>query len=764
MQLTSTHWGVYQTRKDGNQLVLDPAPWDKDPSPLGQSMAEGVNSPCRVMRPAIREGFLRNGAASREGRGREPFVEVSWEEAFAIAAGEIARVRDSYGNKSFYGGSYGWSSAGRFHHAQSQFNRFFRLCGGYVDSVDSYSLGAAKVILPHVVARWETLVQTHTAWHSLEQHTELFVAFGGLPAKNTQVNPGGASDHVVRQALSRMALSGTHFVNISPARSDLTDAANTEWLPIRPNSDTALMLALAYVLVTEDLYNKAFVESYTVGFPKLQSYLLGETDGTPKTPDWAERLTDIPADTIVMLARRMASSRTMVNVSWSLQRAENGELPYWMTVNLAALLGQIGLPGGGFGVGYACMQSVGSGRFPFSGPRLPQGNNALTTFIPVARVTDMLLNPGAPFTYDGGHYSYPDIQLVYWCGGNIFHHHQDINKLIQAWRKPEVTIVHEQFWTPHAKFSDIVLPATTALERNDIGSASLDRFVIAMQRAMDPVGEAKDDYDIFSGIAEKLGFAEQFREGRTAEDWLEWLYEDSRPRAESFGIDLPPFDEFWEKGFVDLPRPAQDTIMLSDWRADPQAHPLVTPSGLIEMTSERIGGFALDTFPGVPEWREPEEWLGAEQAKRFPLHLLSNQPKTRLHSQYDHGPVSRKSKVQGREPLVLHPIEAEKRGLNDGDVVRVFNERGAFLAGLQVTEDIRPGVAQIATGAWYDPLEPGDIGSLDKHGNPNMVTHDIGASPLSQGCAAQSALVEIEHFEGTLPPITAFEPPRFVGR
>ena len=365
--LTSTHWGVYRTRSVGGRLVLDPVEWDPDPSPLGRSMPEGVVAPCRVLRPSIREGFLKHGGASREGRGREPFVEVPWDEALDLVAAELSRVRRDHGPESVYGGSYGWSSAGRFHHAQSQLNRFLRLSGGYTDSVDSYSIGAAKVILPHVVARWEDLVGTHTDWRSLEAHTDLFVAFGGLPGKNTQVNPGGASEHIVRGALRRMVEAGVRFVNVSPVRDDLSDVAGAEWLPVRPGSDTALMLAAAYVLLTEGLHDAAFVRRYTTGFDTLRDYVLGVADGVPKSPAWAETVAGVPAERIAALARAMARGRTMINVAWALQRAEHGEQPYWMGVALAALLGQVGLAGGGFGVGYACMNSVGAGRHPFAG-------------------------------------------------------------------------------------------------------------------------------------------------------------------------------------------------------------------------------------------------------------------------------------------------------------------------------------------------------------------------------------------------------------
>ena len=306
-----------------------------------------------------------------------------------------------------------------------------------------------------------------------------------------------------------------------------------------------------------------------------------------------------------------------------------------------------------------------------------------------------------------------------------------------------------------------MLPATTTLERDDIGSASLDRFMVAMRRAMAPVGEARDDYAIFSGVARRLGLEEAFTEGRSPERWLRVLYEEARPRAEALDISLP---DFWATGFVDLPRPRDSTVMLEAFRRDPEGHPLTTPSGRIELASERIAGFGLPDVSGHPAWREPEEWLGGPRADIYPLHLLSNQPRTRLHSQYDHGVVSQASKIAGREPLTMHPDDAAARGLKAGDVVRVHNDRGAFLAGLRLSDGLRRRVVQIATGAWYDPLEPGTVGSLDTHGNPNMVTRDVGTSSLSQGCAAQSVLVEVERFDGPLPPITAHNPPAFAPR
>ena len=407
----------------------------------------------------------------------------------------------------------------------------------------------------------------------------------------------------------------------------------------------------------------------------------------------------------------------------------------------------------------------GSGRAEFSGPRLPQGHNAVKSFIPVARVSDMLLNPGGAFDYDGVAYTYPDIRLVYWAGGNIFHHHQDINRLIGAWRRPETIVVHEQFWTAQAKFADIVLPATTAVERIDIGSSSGDGFMVAMRQLIQPVGEVAGTILRFSrSIAKKLGVEQAFTEGRTVLQWLRHLYEESRQRGLESGIDLPGFDEFWEQGHIEYPWPAVERVFLGDFRNDPKKHPLATPSGLIELYSEEVAGFGYEECPGHPFWKPSEESLGGARASIYPLHLLSNQPATRLHSQYDHGKISQAKKLGGREPITINTADAVARGIRGGDVVRVFNDRGAMLSTAILSDDIRPGVVQIATGAWYDPMEPGEIGSLDKHGNPNVLTQDIGTSRLAQGCAAQSTLVQIEPWRGEVPRVTAFDLPKFTRR
>ena len=225
-------------------------------------------------------------------------------------------------------------------------------------------------------------------------------------------------------------------------------------------------------------------------------------------------------------------------------------------------------------------------------------------------------------------------------------------------------------------------------------------------------------------------------------------------------MDWPDFDRFWEEGLVEIARAEENPyVLFKEFRDYPIAHRLQTPSGRIEIFSETLASFGYDDCPGHPIWLPPREWLGGAHAAQYPLHLLTTQPATRLHGQMDMGVVSQESKVAGREPMRIHPDDARRREIADGDVVRVFNDRGAMLAGAVLSDQVRPGVIQIATGAWFDPMVPGEIGSLDKHGNPNVLTQDRGTSKLAQGPVAQSALVEVEKFAKPVPPVTAFDPP-----
>jgi biotin/methionine sulfoxide reductase len=763
---TSTHWGNYRIEVDNGRIkAVHPYKEDKNPSPIGQSLLDALDERSRISQPMIRAGYLERGSDSdRSGRGAEPFVAVSWEQALDLVANELSRVKQNYGNEAIFAGSYGWASAGRFHHTQSQLRRFLNMFGGFTYSVNSYSLGAGQVILPHILGDLWELLDEIPSWQEVAEHTQLVVLFGGAALKNAQISSGGLGPHTAQDDMLAAKKAGVQFVNVSPIRDDLEHFLEAEWISLLPNTDTAIMLALAHTLVVEDLHDKEFLRNYCTGFDRFLAYLLGDSDGQPKDAQWAEQISKVPAGVIRDLARRMARQRTMISVSWSLQRAEHGEQPYWMATVLAAMLGETGLPGRGIAFGYVAIHRMGSGsRLPFKWPSLDQGKNEVQSFIPVARIADMLLKPGQPFNYNGQELLYPDTKVVYWAGGNPFHHHQDLNRLLKAWRKPETIIIHEPWWNAHARHADIVLPATTALERNDIGLASGSTYLSPMHQAVLPFQTAKNDHEIFLGLADRLGFKEEFTENRDEMAWVRSLYEEAVQRAVQHGIKLPDFEGFWLGEQISI----QDQVkanpsFLGRFRQDPTGSPLKTPSGKIEIFSETIDAFDYHDCPGHPVWIVPDEWLGAAKAKTYPLHLLSNQPKTRLHSQFDHGVTSRQNKLKGREPARMNPKDAQARGMKDGDLIRIFNDRGACLAGLVLSDDIRPGIIQLSTGAWYNPLEPGQIGSLELHGNPNVLTRDKGTSQLAQGTTANSTLVEVERYEGPDFEVTAFQLPQIV--
>lgn len=749
-----THWGVFSAEiVDGDIAAVNPPSDDGDPSPLLGNMPGSIRHRSRITGPAVRRGWLRDGPGPSTDRGADEFVAVSWDQLTELLADELRRVVDTYGNEAIYGGSYGWSSAGRFHHAQSQVHRFLKMLGGYTFSRHSYSLGATGAIMPRVVGTHDDLFKRSTQWDVIVEHTDLMVCFGGMPLKNTGINDGGTTAHPMREALQRFRGRGGRIVSFSPLRDDVD--GDCDWLALRPGTDVAVMLGLAHVLATEGLADRDFLDTYCTGYERFERYLLGHDDGVPKSPEWAAQLSGLSADTLTALAHRMAAKRTIVTVSWSLQRTRHGEQAPWMGVTLAAMLGQIGLPGGGFGHGYGSMNEPGLAPLRCRLPSLPQGPNPVRTFIPVAAVTDMLLHPGEPFDFNGSRLTYPDIKCVYWAGGNPFHHHQNIPRLRRALGRVDTIVVHDPYWTAMAKHADIVVPSTTSFERNDFSGSKNDPLLVAMPQLAEPYADSRDDYTTFSALADRLGFGEQFTEGRSAWEWLVHMYE---KWSAGLDFDVPTFGEFWAAGHVKLPTDTGLTLF-EDFRADPDAHALGTPSGRIEIFSEDIDSFGYDDCAGHPRWYEPAEWLGGERARRYPLHLLANQPASRLHSQLDGGATSQSSKVQGREPVRMHPSDAAARGLTDGEVVRVFNDRGACLAGVVIDDGMLPRVVQLSTGAWYDPADPADPDSLCLHGNPNVLTDDVGTSSLAKGCTGAHVLVEIEKFCGPVPPVRAHEPP-----
>lgn len=605
LSLTSSHWGTYRARVRVDRVEeLRAFEHDADPSPIGPGILEVQHGPTRVDAPLIRQSWLEGGPGARaELRGKDRFVRVGWEEANRLVAAELERVRSTHGNRAIFGGSYCLASAGRFHHEQSQLKRFLNCIGGFTGSKFTYNFAAAEAMIPHVLGSFRAYPDTCTSYEAIRAHTGLFVCFGGVPQKNGQISQGGTGCHIQRNGVMAAVGEGVKFVNISPIKSDLAHEAGGAWLALRPKTDVALMLGLAHTLHAEGLTDEVFLTRYATGFERFLPYMTGATDGVTKSDDWAAQITGLPASTIRDLAWRMAAERSMISVSWSLTRQDHGEQPFWMAITLAAMLGQIGLPGGGFGFGYSAMNYIGGDFSVLPSASLPQGKNPVADFIPVARISDLLLRPGAAFDFDGGTYQYPDIRLVWWAGGNPFHHHQDLNHLMQAWRKPETIIVNEWCWNPLAKRADIVLPCTTPLEREDIAMTPRDPFVVAMSQLTKPFGESRDDFDIFAGIAREMGLEEVFSEGRGSSEWQRRIYDRTRAQAAAKGIGIPGYDTLFEKGWFKLDDPPEPVVMLKDFRDDPKANPLATPTSKIEIFSRTVASFNYDDCPGHPVWR-----------------------------------------------------------------------------------------------------------------------------------------------------------------
>ena len=760
MRYTAAHWGTYKISEDkGKRFKLFPFEQDKDPSDIGRGIETALTSSARIRKPAFRRGWLeKNQHHKNIKRGEDQFIEVSWEDAFELVSKDIKRVISNYGNESIYAGSYGWASAGRFHHAQSHLRRFLNLIGGHTYSKNTYSYAAAEVIVPHVLGNFYNFLFDTTSWVSIKDNTSLFLAFGGIPLKNGQISQGGVGSHIQKDYLKKAALKGVNFINVSPLKSDLEGVGNIEWLPLKPNTDVALMLALCYELNKAGIINNDFIYRYTVGFKKFLSYLNGSSDGIIKSADWASKIIGINKKVILNLVDKIKNSeRTMISVSWSLTRQSHGEQPFWAAIALASIIGDIGKPGGGIGFGYSAMNSIGNHYKKIPAVSLPQGKNSVKKFIPVARITDMLENPGISFDYNGSRFSYPDIKLIYWAGGNPFHHHQDLNRMIKAWQKPETVISHEWCWNALAKHSDIVLPVTTPLERNDIALAPRDPYMIYMSKVLEPIGESKSDFEIFSGLAKKFGFKDDYTEKKSENEWIEWIYNESNALQES-NHKFPDFDNFKEKGWYKSPDQLSQQIFLKEFIGDPVKNPLETPSGKIELFSKQIDSFKYSDCVGHPKWFGDKEYLG--KSKKYKLHLLSNQPKFKLHSQLDNGKVAGNEKIDGRAVIEVNKIDAEARALLEHMVVKVFNDRGSCLAAVKISDNIRQGVVNIPTGAWLDPLKSSSISCV--HGNPNVLTNDVGTSKLAQGPTAHTCLVEIEKFHEKAPRINAFDPPKII--
>ena len=787
LTMSGSHWGVFRGRVDHGRLV-EVTPWEHDPhpTPMLEGMMDSIYSPSRIKYPMVRRAWLEKGpGADPEGRGTGDFVRVSWDKAIDLVAGELTRVRKKYGSNGIFGGSYGWKSVGKFHNCRTLLRRMLKTTGGFVNSLGDYSTGAAQVILPHVVGSLEVYEQC-TSWDVVRDNTKTLVFWGCNPVNTDQIG-WLIADHGAFVGLEEVKKAGIRVICIDPIKTETCQYLDGEWLAPRPQTDVAMMLGIAHTLYAEKLHDEDFLKKYTVGFDKFLAYLIGKEDGTPKTAEWASKICGIDADTIKQLARDFAKNRTMIAAGWSIQRQHHGEQSHWMLVTLCSMLGQIGLPGGGFGFSYHyCSGGAPTATSPIlggitDGPAapvtdLPAGCHPGSTesacqpksnAIPVCRLVEALLHPGRTIKYNGSDIVLPEIHMVYWAGGNPFSHQQNRNEMVEAWKKLDTFVVHDFQWTASARHADIVLPVTTSYERNDIeqlGDYALSH-IVPMKKLVEPMYEARSDFDIFADICERLGKREEYTEGMNEMDWIKSFYESARLESRAKGMEMPVFDTFWQSeealGFP-VKEAQKQFVRYADFRDDPLLNALGTPSGKIEIYSLNIEKMHYDDCPPHPTWMEPIERLDGPTTK-YPLHIASNHPIYRLHSQLCGTKLREKYAIGGREPCWINPKDAEARGLKDGDIARAYNDRGQILVGIKVTDVIRPGVIRINEGGWYDPVNPREPHSLCRYGDVNNLTTSVSTSKLAQANCGQTAVVEIEKFTGTLPPVEVFVEPRKAG-
>ncbi|MBJ9841223.1 trimethylamine-N-oxide reductase TorA [Citrobacter freundii] len=777
---SGSHYGAFEAKVvNGEWTETRPFKHDKYPCDMLNAVREVVYNPSRVRYPMVRlDWLLKREKSDRSQRGDNRFVRVSWDQALDLFYEELERVQKTYGSSGVFTGLADWQMVGKYHKAGGAMDRGLGLHGSYVTTVGDYSAAAAQVILPHVIGSLEVYEQ-QTSLPLVIQNSNTIVLWGCDPIKNLQIEflvPDHDAFGYWQQIKEAVAQNKMRVISVDPVRSKSQNYLGCEQLALRPQTDVALMLALAHTLYEEKLYDTAFITDYTVGFEQFLPYLLGESDKQPKNAEWAAEICGLTAEQIRDFARLLVKGRTQFMGGWCVQRMHHGEQYPWMLVVLASMVGQIGLPGGGGGFGW---HYNGGGTVTSTGPVLsglgsitnpPQAKykadfRGASEHIPTSRIVDCLLAPGNKIAFNGETLTYPDIKMAIYSAANPFHAQQDRNRMIDAWKKLETVVVLDHQWTASCRFADIVLPVTTRFERNDIeqfGTHS-NKGLMALHQIVKPQYEARHDFDIFAGLCKRFDKEAVYRENRNEMQWIQALYDEGVKMGASLGVTLPDFTTFWQgDGYIEYP-PGQPWVRHGEFREQPDLNPLGTPSGLIEIYSKTIAGFAYEDCPGHPVWMEPFERTHSGKKDKYPLHLQSCHPDKRLHSQLCSSEAFRSTyAVAGREPLYISEQDATTRGLKAGDIARVFNARGQVLAGVVISPDFTPGVVRIHEGAWYSPQEGGKAGTLCTYGDPNVLSADIGTSQLAQGPSAHTVLVEVERYQQKAPQVTAFGGPQIV--
>ena len=704
----------------------------------GRSMRRRVYNPDRLKYPMLRVGA----------RGEGKFKQISWEEAYDLISGNLKRIIKDYGNEAVYlnygTGTLGGTVARSWPPANSPIARLMNCTGGYLNHYGTYSTAQISCAMPYTYGSG--------AGNSVSdiENSKLVVLFGNNPAE-TRMSGGGIT-YQLEQARER---SNARMIVIDPRYTDTAAGREDEWIPIRPGTDAALVAGLAHVLITEDLVDQPFLDKYCVGYdektlpanaPKnshYKAYILGQgDDGIEKTPQWAAKITGIPADKIIKLAREIGSAKpAYISQGWGPQRHSNGEQTARAIAMLPILTGNVGISGGNTGA------REGNYDIPFE--RMPTLENPVKTSISVFLWTDAIeRGPEMTATHDGvrgkDKLDVPIKFIWNYASNSLINQHSDINKthdILQDDKKCEMIVVIDNHMTASAKYADILLPDCTASEQMDFcldGAASNMGYVIFASQAIEPRFESKTVYEMCTQIARRMGVEDKFTEGRTQEEWLRHLYEISREKLP----ELPDFETFQQQGIYKKMNPQGHVVAHKAFREDPIANPLNTPSGKIEIYSDRLADIAKtwtleegDLISAIPMYSPGFESHEDKLTEQYPLQLSGFHYKSRVHSTYGNVDVIKAACLQ---EMWINPIDAARRNIKNGDMVRIFNDRGEVHINAKVTPRIIPGVVAMGEGAWYAP----DENKIDHGGSLNVLTTQR-PSPLAKGNPQHSNLVEV---------------------
>jgi anaerobic dimethyl sulfoxide reductase subunit A len=670
-------------------------------------------------------------------RGEGKFERISWDQAIERMASELTRVKEKYGNSAMYV-PYGTGSYNQVNGRQTA-QRLMNLFGGSLGYYNSYSWACISQATSYVYGTTKTGNQRQDWLNS-----RYIIMWSWNPA---EMRDGTNSEFFLQKAREK----GARIICIDPRMTLSAVCLADEWIPIRPGTDTAMMNAMAYVMITENLYDAAFVDKYCIGFDKTQmpdgaggeesykDYILGTRDGVPKTPEWAESITGVPRETIVRIAREYATTKPAVLYQgYGMQRRAYGEQPVRAGCILAAITGNVGIPGGW--AGGLALQAPDGGPF---WNVFPQGENPIKAQIPSFLWTEAVIRGEEMTGADGVRGADKldnNIKLIYAVACNaIVNQHGNINrtaKILQDESLVEFFAVQDNFLTPTGRFADLILPACTQFETYGLEDGwKYGDEVILMPKIVDPPFETKSDYQICAEIAERLGIAEAYTEGRTERDWTEWALD--RYRETRFP-DVPRLDEFESSNIGVYSNPVtQPAVAFVDFREDPEKHPLPTPSGKIEIFSKRLfDKHNPDEIPAVPKYIQEWESPFGEEAKKYPLQAVGHHFMPRVHSTLANVELLKEAFPQR---VFINPLDAENRGIENGDEVKVFNSRGATILRCRVTERIMPGVIAIPQGAWWEPDENG----IDRGGSVNVLSSERW-TPLAFGNAQHTIMVEAE--------------------